>query len=224
LPFDFRTNSKFALLAIPGIGSELPDVEYQLPDGTWVMPRMPSVADLDKWKLWIGSIRADGLQRTNLALLIEEESANPFVLDQTHLRLKEDLSLLYYCLQLKPGIESQEPDLLLGSCVDGEVLIRQMNKFSPFKHSKGYTRAPVSQDWLEEAYAFRAGITALPPPAPASDSPRSRTPAAAPAPRVGRTPEGAPRERVGSSANFAVAVAADLRGIVHSQLHARAAN
>jgi hypothetical protein len=119
---------------------------------------MPSVADLDKWKLWIGSIRADGLQRTNLALLIEEESVNPFVLDQTHFRFKDDLCLVYYCLQLKPGIESQEPDLLLGSCIDGEVLIRQMSKLAPFSQSKGYTRAPVSQKWLEEAVTFRAAI------------------------------------------------------------------
>ena len=42
--------------------------------------------------------------------------------------------------------------------------------------------------------------------------------------RVGRTAEGAPRERVGGGANFTFAAAADLRGIVHSQLYERAAN
>ena len=42
--------------------------------------------------------------------------------------------------------------------------------------------------------------------------------------RVEWIAQGTPRERSGSRANFAVAVAFDLRGIVHSQRHERAAN
>ena len=33
--FQFRENSKFAMLALDGIYSDLPDPEFQLSDGTW---------------------------------------------------------------------------------------------------------------------------------------------------------------------------------------------
>ncbi len=42
--------------------------------------------------------------------------------------------------------------------------------------------------------------------------------------RLGRPEKGSPREYAGGGANFAVAAAADLRGIVYSQLPERAAN
>jgi hypothetical protein len=158
MPFQFKENSKFALLAISGIGSTLPDAEYQLGDGTWVMPRLPAVADLGKWREWIGSIRADELQRANLVLLLEEDAPDPMTLNDTHYRLRDAVCHLCYCFQLRPGIESRDPDLLLGSSVDGQVFIRQMSKLHPFHQSKGYTAASVSQEWVEEALALRTGI------------------------------------------------------------------
>ena len=42
--------------------------------------------------------------------------------------------------------------------------------------------------------------------------------------RVGRNAEGAPCERAGGGADFSVAAALDLRGIIHSQFHERAAD
>jgi hypothetical protein len=122
LAFQFRTNSKFAILALDGVYSDLPDAEFQLSDGTWVMPRVPTVADLGVWKEWIGSIRAGSLQRSNLVLLAEEESRNPLILDEDHYRLRNDLAQLFYFLHFRQGIEcagANEPDLLCGSCKEG---------------------------------------------------------------------------------------------------------
>lgn len=161
MTFQFRRNSKFALLAISGIGSTLPDEEYQLDDGTWVMPRLPAVADLAKWKEWIGSIRSDELKGANLVLLLEEESSDPMVLDAVHYRLRDAVVLLYNCLQLRPGIEALAANLLLGSSIDGSVLIRQISKLMPFFQCKGYSVASLSVAWLSEALLLRSGIEAM---------------------------------------------------------------
>ena len=148
------------MLALDGIYSELPDAEFHLADGTWVMPRVPGVADLGVWKEWIGSIRAGSLERANLVLLNEEASDNPLILDDVHQRLRDDLSQLFYFLHFRQGIECAgaiEPDLLCGSSARGEPIIRQMNKLPAFYQSRGYTRAPITQEWLKEALALRSG-------------------------------------------------------------------
>jgi hypothetical protein len=160
LAFQFSRNSKFAMLALDGIYSELPDAEFQLSDGTWAMPRVPAVADLGKWKEWIGSIRAGSLERANLVLLIEEESSKPLILDDVHNRLREGLVQLFYFLHFRQGIECAgaiEPDLLCGSCTEGGPIIRQMNKLPAFRQSRGYIRAPITEDWLKESLALRSG-------------------------------------------------------------------
>ena len=160
MAFQFRENSKFAMLALDGIYSELPMREFHLADGTWVMPRVPGVADLGIWKEWIGSIRAGSLERANLVLLNEEASDNPLILDDVHQRLRDDLSQLFYFLHFRQGIECAgaiEPDLLCGSSARGEPIIRQMNKLPAFYQSRGYTRAPITQEWLKEALALRSG-------------------------------------------------------------------
>ena len=123
------------MLALDGICSELPDAEFQLSDGTWVMPRVPAVADLGIWKEWIGSIRAGSLERANLVLLVEEESDNPLILDEVHNRLRDSLGQLFYFLHFRQGIEcsgANEADLLCGSCANGGPIIRQMNKLPAF--------------------------------------------------------------------------------------------
>jgi hypothetical protein len=89
------------MLALDGIYSELPDAEFQLSDGTWVMPRVPAVADLGIWKEWIGSIRAGSLERANLVLLAVEESDKPLILDEVHNRLRDGLGQLFYFLHFR---------------------------------------------------------------------------------------------------------------------------
>lgn len=160
MAFEFRVNGKFAMLAFDGIYSDLPDAEFQLSDGTWVMPRVPGVADLGIWKEWIGSIRAGSLERANLVLLAQVESDKPLVLDEIHHRLRDGLGQLFYFLHFRQGIEcsgANEPDLLCGSSANGRPIIRQMNKLPAFYQSRGYTRAPITKGWLEDALALRSG-------------------------------------------------------------------
>jgi hypothetical protein len=159
--YPFHNKSKFALLTVNNVYTDLPPAAFQLSDGTWVMPGVP-VPDLGIWKEWIGSIRMERLRRANLVLFVEEPSNTPEVLDGVHQRLGNDLSLLFCLLHLKTGIECAEgADLLRGSSEHGVPGIRQMHQFETFYQSNGYRRAPITKDWLEDARALRAGVTAM---------------------------------------------------------------
>lgn len=157
----FQIKSKFAMLTVNNVYTDLPATPFQLSDGTWVMPAVP-VPDLGIWKEWIGSIRMERLGRANLVLFREEPSDDPEILDAVHQRLDNDLSLLFYMLHLRSGIEVADgADLLCGSSINGVPGIRQMSQMPAFYQSKGWKRAPVTTAWLEDAISLRAGVAAM---------------------------------------------------------------
>ena len=104
MDYQFQEKSKFALLTVNNVYTELPTSAFQLCDGTWIMPGVP-VPDLGIWKEWLGSIRLEDLGRAKLVLFVEEPSDNPWILDAVHRRLADNLSLLFYMLHLRVGIE-----------------------------------------------------------------------------------------------------------------------
>jgi len=137
----FQTKSKFAMVTVNNVYTDLPATAFQLSDGTSVLPAVP-VPDLGIWKEWIGSIRMERLGRANLVLFLEEPSDNPEILDAVHQRLDKDLSLSFYMLHLRTGIEIADgADLLCGSSVNRVPGIRQMSQMPAFHHSKGWKRA-----------------------------------------------------------------------------------
>jgi hypothetical protein len=161
LDYQFQNKSKFALLTINNVYTDLPSNGFQLSDGTWVMPGVP-VQDLGIWKEWIGSIRMERLRRANLVLLVEEPSGNPEILDGVHHRLQEGLSQLFYMLHLRTGIECADgADLICGSSESGVPRIRQMSQMAKFYQSKGWRRLPVTKEWLENGLFLRAGAVAM---------------------------------------------------------------
>ena len=159
----FQEKSKFALLTVNNVYTDLPTSAFQLCDGTWIMPGVP-VPDLGIWKKWLGSFRLEHLGRANLVLLVEEPSDYPWVLDAAHQRLSDDLGLLFYMLHLRVGIEISEDDganLLGGSSVNGVPEIRQVSQMPRFYRSKGREGAPITQDWLEDSLALRDAVAAM---------------------------------------------------------------
>lgn len=156
----FQNKSKFALLTFNNVYVELPSAAFRLRDSTWVMPGVP-VRDLGIWKEWIGSIRMERLREANLVLFVEEASEDPEILDAVHNRLSNDLSLLFSLLHLRGGIECESADLLCGSSQQSAPDIRQMGQLPTFFQSKGYRRAPITEEWLEDATALRAGAMAM---------------------------------------------------------------
>jgi len=159
--YQFQNKSKFALLTFKNVYTDLPPAAFQLSDGTWVMPDVP-IPDLSIWKEWLGSIRMEGLSRANLVLFVEEPSDNPEILDAVHQRLNKVLSDLFYTLHLRTGIECTDgTDLLCGSTENGVPGIRQMTRMPTFHQSKGYRRAPITKEWLEDTLALYAGSVAM---------------------------------------------------------------
>ncbi|MBF6568591.1 MAG: hypothetical protein IVW54_06915 [Candidatus Binataceae bacterium] len=156
----FQNKSKFALLTFNNAYVDLSSEAFQLSDGTWAMPGVP-VRDLGIWKEWIGSIRMERLREANLVLFVEEPSDNPEILDAVHNRLSDDLSLLFSLLHLRSGIECESANLLCGSSQQGVPEIRQMGQLPAFFQTKGYRLTPITQEWLEDATALRAGATAM---------------------------------------------------------------
>ena len=161
MDYQFQNESKFALLSVNNVYTELPPAKFQLSDGTWVMPGVP-VPNLGVWKEWIGSIRMERLGRANLVLFVEEPSDNPEILDDVHQRLNKALSDLFCVLHLRTGIDCADgADLLCGSSQNGVPGIRRMSQLPTFYQSNGWQRAPITKAWLEDGLVLRAGVAAM---------------------------------------------------------------
>ena len=160
MDYQFQERSKFALMTVNNVFTNLSTSAFQLCDGTWIMPGMP-VPDIGIWKKWLGSIRLERLGRANLVLFVEEPSDNPGILDDVHQRLSGNLGLLFSMLHLRVGIEMESADLLCGSSVNGVPEIREMYQMPYFRQSPGYMRAPITQAWLEDGLVLRAGAATM---------------------------------------------------------------
>jgi hypothetical protein len=80
------------------------------------------------WREWLGSIRADEVERSDLFLI--SKPSKPYVLDNENQRLQERVSNLYVGLMLVSRFASAyRPVMLSGSRRDGEVGIRQQHDF-----------------------------------------------------------------------------------------------
>jgi hypothetical protein len=158
----FQNKSKFALLTVNNVYTDLSPAKFQLSDGTWVMPGVP-VPDLGVWKEWIGSIRMERLSGANLVLFVEEPSDDPEIAgDAQHQRMDRDLHILFCMLHLRNGIECADgADLLCGASQNGVPGIRQMSQMPTFYQSKGWQRAPITKDWLEDGLILRGGVAAM---------------------------------------------------------------
>ena len=161
LTHGFQKNSKFAILAVNNVYTDLPSATFRLSDETRIMTDFP-IPDFGIWREWLGSIHTARLGNTNLVLVVEELSENPGVLDDVHIHLSNDLCRLFSMLHLRTGIEmANSADLLCGSSVSGVSEIRRLSQMPTFFQSEGWMRAPITRDWLEEGVILRGGATAI---------------------------------------------------------------
>ena len=79
-----------------------------------------------EWREWLGSIRADQVQDSNLFLVSKLESTMPGVLDDENQSLQQRVQHFYVGLLLSAMFSpSHEPVMLTGSREDGAIGIRQ---------------------------------------------------------------------------------------------------
>jgi len=159
--FGFHEGEKFGVLAIESVYSTIPeDAAVQLSDGTWVHTRLP-VEIGSHWREWIGTLRLERLQNSNVILFRSESSTNPQILDGQHQQLGRHLSVIFYTLQLSGVLEYEGARLLLGSFCDGDSQVRQMSELELFRPTRGYTRTPLTTARLEQAAHFRQVLADL---------------------------------------------------------------
>ncbi|MGO8909752.1 MAG: hypothetical protein ACLQDM_10600 [Bradyrhizobium sp.] len=83
-----------------------------------------------QWKEWLGTIRCQEIERSNLFLLSKVESQQLGDLDAENTKLQHNVIHFYAGLLLASRFAtSYEPVMLTGSRRDGEVGIRQKNDF-----------------------------------------------------------------------------------------------
>jgi len=87
-----------------------------------------------------------------------ESSTTPQVLDEHHKRLNKKLLQTFNLLQLSGVLEYEGANLLCGSFFGGKSEIRQMSELPFFNQTRGYTRAPVTIDRLQQAIQLRKGL------------------------------------------------------------------
>lgn len=153
--FEFHEGEKFAVLAIQNVYSTIPeDGPLRLQDGTWVHTRLP-LEIAPRWREWMGTLRLERLQNSNVILFRSESSTNPQILDGQHQQLGKHLSVMFYTLQLSGVLEYEGARLLLGSFCEGDSQVRQMSELTFFMPTRGCTRTPLTTERLEQAARFR---------------------------------------------------------------------
>lgn len=149
MAFAFSDNEKFSLIAVDDCFSRIED-EVQLPDGTWILPKMP--ADVDaQWVRWIGETRAESLKDANLIILRRQTSEKPGILDGEHAELFQHVLDIFTVLQLSSIVYYGDASAVQGSMEKGGVDIRQMVHLDHFYLSYKAPHMPVTLDRVIEA-------------------------------------------------------------------------
>jgi len=154
MAFSFTDNEKFSLIAVDDCFSDVEE-EVELPDGTWVLPKMP--ADLgDTWAKWIGTIRLEKLTDANLILVRRITSEKPEILDGEHMELYQQVFDIWNVLQLSGIVYYADASALQGSFENGQANIRQMVHLDQFYLTNKSPQYPVTLDRLKEATEMAA--------------------------------------------------------------------
>jgi hypothetical protein len=152
MAFAFSDNEKFSLIAVDECFSTIKD-EVQLPDGTWILPKMPADVD-DQWVRWIGETRAESLKDADLVILRRLTSEKPGILDEEHAELFQHVLDIFTLLQLSSIVYYRDASAIQGSMEKGRVDIRQMVPLNRFYLSYKAPQIPVTLDRLIEAEAM----------------------------------------------------------------------
>ena len=149
MPFAFSDNEKFSFIAVDNCFTDL-DSEVQLPDGTWILTKLPIKVD-DWWVREIGRSRTERLTRANLIILRRLDSQNPEILDGEHLELFERVLDIFWVLQLSGIAEYDDASAIQGSFEAGTPNLRQMIQLDHYYQTTNAPRTTVTIQRFEEA-------------------------------------------------------------------------
>jgi hypothetical protein len=156
--FQFPQQAKFALVAFTNVCTNLPNEHIQqLAYGTWVCQKLPISIEAH-WKEWLGTLRLEELERSNLFIIKSAESVNPHVLDDEHTALEKQVSQTFEALHVLGCLEYERANLLCGSFSEDQSKIRRMSRLLRFYQTRGYTREPLTIDHVIKAMKLQSAL------------------------------------------------------------------
>ena len=112
----------------------------------------------DTWRGWLGSLRAESLERTNLTLFAHAPSAAPRILDSENESLQQSVLRLCYALFSMDVFHHDGGQIMSGSNVDGTVSIRQVAKLDSLYRPNGVRIARLDRTSLLTAALVADGM------------------------------------------------------------------
>jgi hypothetical protein len=161
MDFHLQAGEKFACIAFENLATDDSlSKPISLGEGLWTLPEHPF--DLDnRWRDWIGKIRADQVDRCNFFLLAVKASTRPEVLDDENEMLRKRLHRLLYGLLLQGIPDHVDGFVLSGARVSEETMIRQFSELRDFYHSNPPHRVKLNESTCRTAKTFEEGYRAI---------------------------------------------------------------
>src|SRR6267143_6960813 len=161
MDFHLQAGEKFACIAFENLAiDDSLSMPVSLSEGLWTLPEHPF--DLDnRWRDWIGKIRADQVDRCNFFLLTVKASTRPEDLDDENEMLRRRLNKLLYGLLLQGIPDHVDGFVLSGARVSEETMIRQFSELRDFYHSNPPHRIKLNESTCRTAKTFKEGYRAI---------------------------------------------------------------
>jgi hypothetical protein len=159
--FVLKTGDKFACIAFENLAvDDSLSRPLSLGEGLWTLPEHPF--DLDnRWRKWIGKIRADRVDRCNFFLLAVKASTRPEVLDDENIMLRKRLDRLLYGLFLQGIPDHVDGFVLSGARISEETMIRQFSELRDFYHPNPPRRIKLNKSKCRTAKTFEEGYMVI---------------------------------------------------------------
>lgn len=151
--FRIEEGDKFAIVAFANIGFEpelIEETPIDLGDGLWVLDR-PHFELPHSWRKWIGSIKADRVNESNLLILAKR--AGP---DHETEKLQDEVDRLLYGLVLQGMPKHVAAYRLSDAVLHGETTVGQFTEL--YDHHSFEKRTPVSPETCKIAKVAANGI------------------------------------------------------------------
>jgi len=158
MPFHLPVGYKFACIALEnaGIERQLRD-PIDLGDGRLILfePPFPLA---EPWRTWLGSIRAETMERVSLTLFVYAPSRIPTILDAENEALKQIVLTFCYAVFLVEVFHHDGGMILTGANVEGNVTVRQVSQLEPLYRPNGVLAEPLDRQALMDAARIADGM------------------------------------------------------------------
>lgn len=159
MTFRLARREKYAAIILSGASRVAFQGNIEVGNGLWVL-HDPPVNVAEHWRGWIGTIRADDIEKANLWIVSKRISRTPEVIDAENQQLGESVNLLFHALLIAGPPSYQHGYVLAGANPDGQPEIRQFGDQTPrYLKSFGAQDSSIGPKRVQSAHRIAAGLT-----------------------------------------------------------------